>query len=57
MSPEVLLLYEIVWAILFFVCLVVFVFLFLFFHMMLSTILLRFVKNFAGSLMGIALNL
>ena len=47
MPPEVLLLYRIVLAILGF----------LIFHMMLSTVLSRSMKNFAGILMGIALNL
>ena len=45
--PEVLSLFRIVLNILGF----------LLFHMKLSTVLLRFVKNFAGLLMGIALNL
>ena len=47
MPPEVPLLYKIVWAILDFS----------FFHMKLSIILSRTVKNFAGILMGITLNL
>ena len=47
MIPEVLLLYRIVLAVLGF----------LFFHMKLSTVLSRSVKNFARILMGIALNL
>ena len=47
MPPEILLLYRIVLAILSF----------LLFHMKLSTVLSRSVKNFAGILMGIALNL
>ena len=47
MPPEVLLLYRIVLAILGF----------LLFHMKLSTILSRSLKNFAGILMGIVLNL
>ena len=45
--PEILLLYRIVLAILGFLLL----------YMKLNTILLRFLKNFAGILMGIALNL
>ena len=47
MPPEVLLLYGIAFALL---C-------FLLFHMKLSTVLSSSVKNFAGILLGIALNL